>query len=326
MTRVHITIDTEYSALLALQGCSQAQNFARSISCETSSGNVGIEYQMDVFDRHGLLGDFFVDPMPAMLWGIDAVAQIVRPIVERGHGVELHIHTEWLEIANRLKPGANPLGGRTGRNMADFTHHEQAELLDYARALLIKAGAPPPVAFRAGNYGANDDTLRALAPAGLRYDTSHCPGIARSECAITLSPDDRAAVRHAGAVEVPTSAVRDLRGNLRHAQITALSAREILSAIRHARDNGVDDFTLVSHSFELLSRDRMRINRLVKRRFERFCQGLGQMEGACSALYRNDPPSPLPAKANAPVLPRGRFRALERMAEQAVANALYGRG
>lgn len=322
MTRIYITIDTEYSAGLARKhaGGGRADNFARSIACETAAGAVGVGYQMDVFDRHGLKAVFFVDPLPALLWGVAAIADVVGPIVARGHDVQLHLHTEWLAQAG----AANPLGTRGGDNIKDFCLDEQVRLLDHARALLVMAGAPAPVAFRAGNYGANDDTLRALAMLGMRYETSHCPGIAGSLCAIGLGPEDRAPVERLGVVEVPIGCIAARGGGLRHAQLTALSAQEILAAIAHCRLTGIDAFTLVSHSFELLSRDRSRINQIVKRRFETFCAVLGDLPDATTATYADDPPQPLQPGVRVPVLPHSPLRTGWRMAEQAVANALYG--
>lgn len=326
MTNVYITIDTEYSAGLALRakgeglGGGQAENFARSISCETPDGAVGTEYQMDVFDRHGLKGVFFVDPMPAMLWGNQAVADVVGPIVERGHDVQMHIHTEWLKLAGKN----NPLGNRIGGNMADFSFEDQVTLLGYARGQLIEAGAPAPVAFRAGNYGANDDTLRALKWAGMRYDTSHSPAIPNSASRISLGAGDRRAMNHAGAIEVPVGCIDSFGQSLRHAQITALSTWELLAAIRHARSQGSAQFTIVSHSFELLSRDRSQVNRVVQRRFERFCAGLEKMSGVETATYSDNPPQVARAGGPRPVLHHSEVRSALRMAEQALGNALYG--
>ncbi|MDE1918862.1 MAG: polysaccharide deacetylase family protein [Sphingomonadales bacterium] len=321
MTTILITIDTEYDfGFTRRHGvASRRENFARSIACTTPSGSVGVDYQMDVFDRHGLKAVFFVDPMPALVWGTAAIEDVVGPIVARGHDVQLHIHTEWLELAG----GANPLGARTGTNIKDFTWEEQCLLLDHARATLVAAGAPSPVAFRAGNYGANDDTLRALAHLGLAFDTSHCPGIVASLCDISLSAEDRAPMHHCGVTEVPIGCIAAPGGGLRHAQLTALSAGEILAALAHAQRQGVADFTLVSHSFELLSRDRTRINQIVKRRFERLCVALGA-RGVASGIYRSDPP--VAAQRAVPVLPHNPLRMGWRLAEQALSNALYGAG
>lgn len=321
MTKILITIDTEYDfGFTRRHGlASRADNFARSIACVTPSGAVGTDHQMDVFDRHGLKAVFFVDPMPALVWGTAAIEDVVGPIVARGHDVQLHIHTEWLELAG----SANPLGARTGSNIKDFTFEEQCRLLDYARGVLVSAGAPAPVAFRAGNYGANDDTLRALAHIGLAFDTSHCPGIAGSLCDISLTAQDRAPMRHCGVTEVPIGCIAAPGAGLRHAQLTALSAGEILAALAHARAQHVAGFTLVSHSFELLSRDRTRINQIVRRRFEHLCAALGA-RGVASGTYHRDPPVAPPRAVQVPVLPHNPLRMGWRLAQQALSNALYG--
>ena len=322
MTAVYITIDTEYSAGLAkAEGTDlRAENFARSIACKTPDGDVGVDYQMDVFDRHGLKGVFFVDPMPALVWGVEAITDIVEPIVTRGHDVQLHAHTEWLELAG----SANPLGRKSGTNIKDFTLEEQVEILDYAKTTLIAAGAPAPVAFRSGNYGSNDDTLRALAALDIAYETSHCPGISDGYGDISLTPEHRLPLEHEGVVEVPVGCIDSFGGTLRHAQITALSAWEMLAALRHASAQRVSSFTFVSHSFELLSRDRKKINRIVKNRFDSFCAGLAKMDGVHSATYAANPPQPVPSDAAASALPFSGVRSGIRIAEQALSNVLYG--
>ena len=320
MTALYITIDTEYSFGMArrMGRGGRAENFASAILGATPSGPRGIHYQMDRFDAHGVKAVFFVDPMPALVWGTEAIAEVVGPIVARGHDVQLHLHSEWLELAD----GANPLGTQTGGNLRNFGFEQQCTLIDYARGVLMAAGAPAPVAFRAGNYGANDDTLRALAALGISYDTSHCPGIAVSECQISLGADDRQVQRHCGTIEVPIGSIGAGDGALRHYQLTALTHAELLAALRHAVQCRQQQVTLVSHSFELLSRDRQRANPIVQRRFDRFCAGLGQVPGLTCATYADSPPQ-IENLVPAP-LPHSSLRTLRRMAEQALGNALYG--
>ena len=325
MTAVYLTIDTEYAAHLpGANGTpgTRAENFARSITCETPSGAVGILHQMDVMDGYGLKGVFFVDPMPALLWGIAAIEDIEGPIIARGHDVQLHCHTEWLEHAcGRLT------GARVGRNLKDFTLDDQINILEFARDTLVSAGAPMPVAFRAGNYGANDDTLEALAALGIAYDSSHCPALSGAGgCAISLTSDDRLPRSHNGVIEVPVGCIETFGRRLRHGQLTALSRRELIAALGHARDAGAASMTLVSHSFELLSRDRVRINRLVERRFRRFCESLAAMPGAHSATFADDPPTMSETSEGGPLLPHHPVRSGARVIEQAIANVLYSRG
>lgn len=322
VTRLYITIDTEYDFGFTFRNGAQSRqaNFARSIACATPEGEVGIGYQMDMLEAHGLKAVFFVDPMPALIWGTAAIEDIVGPVIARGHDVQLHIHTEWLELAG----SANPVRQRTGRNIKDFSFEDQCILLGYARDILVAAGAPAPVAFRAGNYGANDDTLKALAEIGIAYDTSHCPGISGSHCAISLSSACRMPVRHCGLIEVPIGCIAGPNRKLRHAQLTAISSAETLAALHHCLKNEIGAFTLVSHSFELLSRDRSRVNRIVRRRFEKLCARLSLLRGVRTGTYSCSPPRIGQDSRENSVLPFNPLRTGLRIAEQAATNAMYG--
>lgn len=326
MLPVMITVDTEYASGYVASGedalC--ATNFARCLSCETGSGPVGIGYQMQVLDRRGLKASFFVDPMPALLWGEEAVARIVEPILARGHDVQLHLHTEWLALAE-----TSPIGpGRTGRNLSDFTVDEQHAMIGWAAEQLVAAGAPYPVAFRAGNYGANDDTLRALARLGVAFDTSFAPALVGGDCRIGLGQDDLAPVRREGVCEVPIAAI-GARGGLRHAQLTALSLRELKAAIRHAKAGDWPAFVLVSHSFEMINRDRGMANLVVQRRFEALCEWIASEPGVTTGTFadawvRERLETPRRTAREPAALPRAPMREMLRMAEQAYANAVYG--
>lgn len=320
MSYILLTIDTEYAfGIAAKKGLqTQAENFARSISCETTDGSFGVGWQARMLREYGLSGVFFVDPMPALIWGVGAIADIVAPILAYGHDIQLHLHTEWLSLLG----DDGPIGGRTGSLLRDFSYDDQRALIALGRDLLVDAGASAPIAFRAGNYAANDDTLRALAALGFAYDSSHCPGLANSECEISLGQDDRAPLEHCGVTEVPTGCLADFQG-LRHAQITALSLSELKAAIRFARDQEIAHFTLVSHSFELLNRKRTKANKIVCRRFEALCAFLAAEPGISTGTYRDTPPVPA-ATSKQPLLAASPMRTGLRYAEQVVSNLLYG--
>lgn len=323
MTSVYLTIDTEYSSALphGPSAADRAENFARSIACVTPDGPAGIPHKLDLLERYGQRAVFFVDPMPALIWGVAAIEDVVAPILEAGQDVQLHCHTEWLEKA----PPGGPLAGLGGHNIKDFGLEEQCRILEWARGTLVAAGAAPPVAFRAGNYGANRDTLRALSAIGMHYDSSHTPGIDGGHSDLGLRSSDTQPLLYEGIVEVPVSCVGDLGGGLRHAQVTALSLKEMRRALAHARDGRMTCFTLVSHSFELVNRRSLAVNKVVRARFEGLCKVLQKMPGIWSADFANSPPvkmfhrtempSPAPASPVAVGL---------RYAEQAVSNTLYG--
>jgi len=320
---VYLTIDTEMATGLyrTLGKDSVREVFNRSIRCTTPTRDVGVGYQMDVLDRHGLKAVFFVDPMPALVFGQGIVREMVQPILERGHDVQLHLHSEWLKYAE-----GHFLEGRKGDDIKNYDLADQVALIGYARDALIEAGAPAPVAFRAGNYGANDDTLRALALNQITYDSSFCPGIEKSNCDIQLPPSTFEPVMHCGVLEVPIGAIESHGQRRRHAQLTALSFWEMRDAIRYRQQAGYEFFTLVSHSFEMMSRDRRRANVVVARRFERLCKALGQMEGVQVSTYRDAPPVPVHGggRERSPMLPHRYIRTVARYGEQAISNCFFG--
>lgn len=323
MTRVFITIDTEYSSGLYTGpgAADRAMNYSQSVACVTPESPAGITHKLELLKAHGQKAVYFVDPMPALVWGVGAIEDIVGPILAAGQDVQLHCHTEWLAHAG----SANPLASkRTGIFLADFPFDDQCAILDYARTTLMAAGALAPVAFRAGNYGANDDTLRALAALGIDYDSSHCPALVGGYCKISLGPHDRDPLWHHGVIEVPVGTIGTLSGGQRHAQITALTLAEMLAAIIHARDNGRDSFMLVSHSFELINRRKLAVNKIVRRRFTKLVEALATMPGVETGSYAdNPPPLSCPTRQSVP-LPASAMRTGQRLAEQFVSNTLYG--
>ncbi len=314
MTQVFITIDTELSAALFQAGADAETNFACSISCS----GYGVEWQMGRLDAHGMTGVFFIDPMPALVYGPDVIARVVQPIIARGHEVQLHLHPEWLAWAKD-----QPVGDRRGRSIGDFGFDDQVTLITLARQLLINAGAPPPVAFRAGNYGANDDTLRALATLGIKWDSSFNPTYIGDPCHIGLGVDQIDPVDRLGITEVSVSAIYDRPGHLRHAQICALSSTEMTAALNHAAATQRPAFTIVTHSFEMMSRDRKRPNRSVMARFENLCHTVSEHPDLSSSGFKSlklSPATTVPGRA-----PPSYRRTARRIAEQAFATLTYER-
>lgn len=319
MTSVLITIDTELSAGLYQQGVSLADNFASSIIGRTPTGNYGVGWMMDRFDDHGLTGVFFVDPMPVLVYGPDFLADIVGPIIARGHEVQLHIHTEWLAWAR-----PSQLSGKVRSNIGDYSRGDQAILLVTALKLLVASGAPWPVAFRAGNFGANHDTLTVLATLGIAYDSSFNPAIADRICAIDLPADTIEPLECNGVVEMPVSVVTATGEALRPAQICAMSVSEMRSMLCHAAAEQMSAQTIVTHSFEMLNRARTRPNHMVIRRFEALCKEVSRLPDLVSRGFAElDPGHVVACQNRSAPLAGNRMRTAARIAEQVGSNLLY---
>ena len=317
MTRAIISFDTELSAGLYQRGIDARANYESSILGRCREGDFGIYFQMDMIERHSLTGVWFVDPMPALVHGRGVIEAIVRPIVARGHEVQLHLHTEWLAFAR-----FNPAGRLTGRNIGDFPLAAQKRLIAFARDTLMAAGAPRPTAFRAGNFGANDDTLRALASLGFRFDSSFNGAWAGRGCDISLDPGNLGMRVHQGICEVPVSGLLDRANRFRPAQLCAMSEEEMRDALDHSAASGAIQFSAFSHSFEFLSRDRAVPNRLAIERMEALCRAVADDPRVSSGGFATLPAPPARPGRIAAAAPKP-LRTARRVAQQAAGHLAH---
>jgi len=311
VSRVLLSVDTELSWRHRAAGADWRANFERSIE----PAGVGIAYQLRMLGEHRLKACFFVDPMPALVYGIAPIEDMVAPILAAGQEVQLHLHPSWYGMARGHAKVAHDL---VGMGLED-----QKRLIGLARDLLVEAGAPPPTAFRAGSYAADDVTLSALAELGFVYDSSH-NGSQRSHSRITLPDRQIAPLRFGGVTELPVTLVEAGRARLRHLQICALTAAEQVSALLHAAAAGHPLTTIVSHSFELATRSGLRPNRLVKRRFDRLCAFLDGNRDMLPTAHIEDL-GDLPLGLDAQPMPAQPHRTVRRVAEQFWSGTRYER-
>ena len=310
-TRVLLTIDTEFTWRHFRQGAGWRENFERSFD----PAGVGVPYQLERLRRHGLKACFFVDPMPALVYGIEPIRTVVASILDAGQEVQLHLHSFWYDLANGR--------GEDARfKLTRFDADEQRRLIGTARDLLIEAGAAPPTAFRSGSFAANPATLDALRHFGLRFDSSHNGATQSSSGGLALDPELMDPVELRGVIEVPVSKIRRGDGGLRPLQICALSSQEMEAALVHAESHDHSVTTIVCHSFELATRDAKRVNGLVRGRFDRLCAFLEENEGTMPTIGFADVTAAAPAEPARP-LPARALRTARRVAEQAWGTARY---
>ncbi len=133
----------------------------------------------------------------------------------------------------------------------------------------------------AGNYGANLDTLRALARLGIALDTSYNAYYLDSQCELRM-PELLLQPRQIDGVwEIPISCFQDWPGHYRHAQLCACTFSEMKESLLSAWRAGWKSFVIVSHGFELIRRRKQIAlpplpDHFVRRRFERLCGFLAE--------------------------------------------------
>ena len=307
-TPVFLTIDTELMWRHHAEGLDRAEIYARSLE----PAGVGISYQLDMLRRHDLKACFFVDPMPALIFGLEGTRRVVEAILDAGQEVQLHLHPNWAGAK------ADDHGDSHSRfELVDYSLQEQHDLIAGATDLLVAAGAPRPIAFRAGSFGANDDTLRVLAGLGFAYDSSH--NGAEPDSAIGLAATHIAPVLREGLIEVPVTLIEDRPGALRNFQICALSAGEMHAALEHAVYENHAVVTIVSHGFELANRAGTRPNAVHVRRFEALCELLQECASTLPTVHFADRPALRLGQSDAPLAPNA-LRTRWRQAEQLWSN------
>ena len=143
MTPVFLTVDTEFAGRHHAAGLDVEAIYARSVE----PAGVGLSYHLALLASYNLKACFFVDPMPALVCGLKPVARMVEAVLAAGQEVQLHCHGNWAGAR------AGDRGAAFGLfNLNEYDLARQTDLLAGARDLLVAAGAPAPIAFRAGAY------------------------------------------------------------------------------------------------------------------------------------------------------------------------------
>ena len=318
MLNVFITVDTEsWPSGTNVKGEDFLQAMHQDIYGITSVGEFGIRYQIELLNRYGLKACFLLESLSADLFGRAHLSEIVKVIQEGGHEVQLHIHTEWLErIPDSMLPG------RTGQHIRNFTEDEQTQIISRGLENLRGSGAKNVCAFRAGNFGANFDTLRALARNGITYDTSHNTCFLGAACDMPTPTMFMQPKNIGGVYEFPVSFFRDRWSHFRPAHINACSTAEMEHALLSAWKQGWSSFVVVSHSFELIHRRRKgrgqpRPNYIVVKRFEKLCQFLADnRDKFTTTMFSYLDPQAIPCELPAQPIQSNLFRTAQRYSEQ----------
>jgi hypothetical protein len=306
-TQVFITIDTELMWRHHVAGLDAETIVQRSLE----PAGVGVGWQLEELGRHGLKACFFVDPMPALVYGLEPIKRVIGAILEADQEVQLHLHPNW--GGARLGDGG---ASYAPFQLIEYNLAEQVKLIAAAADMLVAAGAPEPIAFRSGSYSASDDTLSALAELGFVYDSSHNGSEHPWPSAVGLPMRQIAPILHQGIVEVPVTLIEDQKGHLRHFQICALSAAEMKAALDHAVRAGHQAVTVVSHGFELANRAGTRPNGVHVRRFAALCGMLAERRDVLPTAHFADRPAMALDRDDQPLAPsfiRTRLRQAEQL-------------
>lgn len=240
----------------------------------------GIPLMMDIAERYHLPLIFFMEMFNSYFFGLDEIVEVAESILKRKHDLQLHLHPNYLNFTL-----AHPQDMTFSDLCADYSLERQTEMIAKARRMLLDCGVPDPVAFRAGCFGANISTIKALADSGLLIDSSYNQAYLGTTC---MLPDwhlnDLGVCE--GIFEFPVSQFMERTG-LRAARsmpldINGVSFEEIRYVLNAARrGSGPRNVTIILHSFSFIKPYDVKYRRLrprynVIRRFEKLCRFLAE--------------------------------------------------
>ena len=179
MAGVFLTIDVECSMGGAWsEGRLRPISPARAILGAYGGRRLGLPLIVRILAEHGLAATFFVEPFAAEQGHPGHMEGICQFLLDRGQDVQLHIHP------NHYHYGLHLQGRPTARTdqMADLEPDAQRRLLEEGAARLQRWTGRRPVAFRAGNLGASEETLRQVRAAGMHIDSSYSFPYAGGQC------------------------------------------------------------------------------------------------------------------------------------------------
>ena len=119
----------------------------------------GINFLMKLFEKNSIKALFFVDIPEIADHGEDKIRRVLLDISHRGHDVGVHVHPDHMADKER-------------RYLWEYSKAEQYEIIARCTDFYEKTLKRPPKSFRAGRYGANNDTLEVLDDLGYLYDMS----------------------------------------------------------------------------------------------------------------------------------------------------------
>jgi hypothetical protein len=243
--------------------------------------DLGIGLMMRELEAHGMRGTFFTEVFGSQHFGLAGLREAVLEMHGRGHDVQLHTHpiqrrADWRTRKEEPAPD----------DIADYALGAQVELLREGIGILESCGLPKGsvTAFRAGNFGASNETWTAMAQAGLKLSSNYNPCYFQKNCKMRSDVSEPGLFDTGlGVWELPISNFQERGGGFRHVQITAVSVSEMQDYLRQARRLGIGEVTIVTHSFELCH-----IDDVVERRGRPNSVNLSRLRGLCRFLGRNE--------------------------------------
>lgn len=234
--KVLVSIDTE--------GPAGSDPVERMIYGKTSDDKeYGIKYLMKIFTARNIKGLFFVDIPEIVDHGEDKIERVLKDIEANGHNIGVHVHPDHMGDINR-------------RYLWQYSKAEQYEIIARCTDFYEKVLKKRPLSFRAGRYGADNNTLQVLDELGYKYDMSefHSSRYCKIEPEVTWNRIVTCGTN--GLKEIPVTTFRSISTPFYSRNDQIDSGNEPSEFRRNIRaiikEGSVDVVSMFFHSFQFL--------------------------------------------------------------------------
>lgn len=238
----------------------------------------GLPLICDILGEAGLAATFFVEAFADEQGFEGQTEPVCTYLLDRGQDVQLHIHPNHYHFGLKQQGKEFPFTDQ----IAELPPDAQRSMLAEGCERIERWTGRRPVAFRAGNMGADERTLEQLAAVGIRIDSSYTFPYLGGQCPFADRQIYNGSKWYGDVLELALSAFhqRALPGlhRAKPVDLVGISFPECRDAIRRIGGAGADTVAIL-HSFSLMKiRNKQyeggKLNRIVAGRFRRLCQWL----------------------------------------------------
>ena len=283
--KVFLTVDTEVWEFYQ----DIDKNVSSGLWGVTEYGEYGLNFQLEIFKKYNLKASFFVEPLFSYHSGSEPLKSAISNITAANQEVGLHIHTEWLNGVESFPLDFDILH----RNIGDFGLDEQIKLIGHAKDMVSQYNNNTDICcFRAGNYGADNNTLKALHELSISFDTSYNKPYLNNPCNIMINETLTDPKLIDKTITVPVTYFIDYPSHNRHLQLTACSFLEIRDTLLSCWKANSFSCVIVLHSFEWIKRNRKTgkhsLDKICLKRFLKLCKYLSDNTDKFETVHFKD--------------------------------------
>jgi len=281
---VYITIDVECSMGGAWNNPTlKPVPPSRAIMGHYGHDSFGVPLIVDILNQHNLNATFFVEPFNDELGYPGQTKSVCDYLLDHAQDVQLHIHPNHKHYG--LHKASQPY--KWTDNIAELEPDTQRALLAEGAERLMSYTGKYPIAFRAGNMAASEETLTQLPAVGINLDSSYTFTFAGDLCMFAESTPYNGSKWYGNVLELALSGFYQPRFPGLHRSkpldLMGISFKECRDVIKKNCAAGADT-VLIIHSFSLfkirnIQYDGGRLNWIVANRFRRLCKWLFEHKG-----------------------------------------------